>query len=70
MSLKLKDLADSAMARVAGEKKGLKMSRNFSKLLKTHIEKIPVFRLSMMLMKTNELNHSLYYVDENKLVSV
>ena len=54
------------MARVAGEKKRLKMSRNFRKLLKTHIEKMPDFRLSIMLMKKNELNRSLHYVDENK----
>jgi hypothetical protein len=37
-----------------------------SKLLKTHVEKMSAFRLSMMLMKTRELNRSLHYVDENK----
>jgi hypothetical protein len=38
----------------------------FSKLLKTHIEKMSVFRLSTMLMKTRELNRSLHDVDEKK----
>jgi hypothetical protein len=33
-----------------------KMAVNVPKLLKTHIEKMPVFRLSIMLMKTNELS--------------
>jgi len=36
------------------------------KLLKTSIEKMSAFRLSIMLMKTSELNRSLHYVDENK----
>jgi hypothetical protein len=36
------------------------------KLLKKHIEKMSAFRLSIMLMKTSELNRSLHYVDENK----
>jgi len=35
-------------------------------LLKTNGEKMPDFRLSMMLMKTNELNHPLHDVDEKK----
>jgi len=49
------------------EKKGeLKMRREFRKLLKTHTEKMPVFRLSIMFKKTSELNHSLHYVDEKK----
>jgi hypothetical protein len=34
--------------------------------LKTNVEKMPVFRLSTMLMKTKELNGSLHDVDENK----
>ena len=42
------------------------MGRNFHKLLKTHVEKMSVFGLSMMLMKTNELYHSFQDVDENK----
>jgi hypothetical protein len=50
-----------------GEKRGeLKMSPTFCKSLKTNIEKMSVFRLSMMLMKTRELNRSLHYVDEKK----
>ena len=36
--------------------------------MKTHIEKMSVFRLSMIFMKTNELNHSLHDVDEKKVV--
>ena len=36
------------------------------KLLKTHVEKMSVFCLSTMLMKTHELNPSLHDVDENK----
>ena len=35
-------------------------------LLKTHVEKMSVFRLSMMFMKTSELNRCLHYVDEKK----
>jgi hypothetical protein len=42
------------------------MSLTFCKLLKTHIEKMSVFRLSTMLMKTRELNRFLHDVDENK----
>ncbi len=42
------------------------MRLTFSKLLKTNVEKMSVFRLSMMLMKTNELNRSLHDVDEKK----
>jgi len=38
----------------------------FGKLLKTNVEKMSVFRLSMMLMKTRELNRSLHDVDEKK----
>ncbi|MDR3561991.1 MAG: hypothetical protein P4N59_11230 [Negativicutes bacterium] len=51
------------------EKKGGKLGQNFFKLLKTHIEKMPVFRLSMILMKTNELNHSFQDITEKKGVS-
>jgi hypothetical protein len=42
------------------------MGFRFFKLLKTHIEKMSAFRLSMIYMKTNELNHSLQDVDEKK----
>ena len=49
------------------EKKGVKkMGVNCVKLLKTHVEKMPVFRLSTMLMKTHELHHSFHDVDEKK----
>jgi hypothetical protein len=40
------------------------MGLSFANLLKTHIEKMSVYRLSTMLMKTNELNRSLHDVDE------
>jgi hypothetical protein len=66
MSLKVKELADSLLAMVGGKKGDLKMRRKFRKLLKTHIEKMPAFRLSIMLMKTNDLSRSLHYVDERK----
>jgi hypothetical protein len=36
------------------------------KLLKTNVEKMPVFRLSTMLMKPKELKHSLHDVVEKK----
>jgi hypothetical protein len=36
------------------------------KLLKTHIEKMSTFRLSMIFMKTNELSHAFQDVDEKK----
>jgi len=38
----------------------------FPNLLKTHVEKMSVFRLSTMLMKTNEIASSLHDVDEKK----
>jgi hypothetical protein len=42
------------------------MGLTFCKSLKKHVEKMSVFRLSIMLMKTNELNRHLHYVDEKK----
>jgi hypothetical protein len=39
---------------------------SWAKLLKTNGEKMSAFRLSMMLMKTNDLHSSLHDVDENK----
>jgi len=42
------------------------MTLTFSKLLKTNVEKMSVFRLSIMLMKTHELSRSLHDVDEKK----
>jgi hypothetical protein len=49
-----------------GEKGGQKMGQNFFKSLKTNVEKMSAFRLSTMLMKTNELSQSLHDVYENK----
>ena len=42
------------------------MGLKFIKLLKTHVEKMSAFRLSMIFMKTNELGHSFQDVDEKK----
>ncbi|MGA3325870.1 MAG: hypothetical protein ABSF45_15460 [Terriglobia bacterium] len=42
------------------------MRLTFSKLLKTNVEKMSVFRLSIMSMKTRELSRSLHDVDEKK----
>jgi hypothetical protein len=42
------------------------MRQNFIKLLKTHVEKMSAFCLAIMLMKQNELSHSLQDVDEKK----
>jgi hypothetical protein len=44
------------------------MRLNFAKSLKTHVEKMSAFRLAMIFMKTNELNHSCHHIDENKVV--
>jgi hypothetical protein len=49
-----------------GEKKGVKMRPNCTKLLKTHVEKMSIFRLSMIFMKTNKLSRSLQDVGEKK----
>jgi hypothetical protein len=42
------------------------MGKSIAKLLKTNRDNMPVFRLSTMLMKTNELNSSFHDVDEKK----
>jgi hypothetical protein len=47
-------------------KRGRKMRLIFLKLLKTNVEKMSIFRLSTIFMKTNELNHSCHHIDENK----
>ena len=54
----------TAMARE--KKRGEKMGMSYAKFLKTNIEKMSTFRLSIMLMKTRELDHSLHHVDEKK----
>ena len=48
------------------QKKGVKMRQNFTKLLKTNIEKMSGFGLSTMSMKAKELHLSLHDVDEKK----
>jgi hypothetical protein len=42
------------------------MRLTFWKLLKINLEKMSLFHLSMMSMKTNGLDHSLHDVDEKK----
>jgi len=59
-------LIQSSAARVMEKKGELKLRLKFPKLMKTNIEKMSVFRLSMMLMKTNDLHYFLHDVDENK----
>jgi hypothetical protein len=46
------------------KKRGEKMGFGVPNLLKTNIGKMSTFRLSRILMKTNELFHSFHYVDE------
>ncbi len=46
------------------------MGVRFSKLLKTHVEKMSDFSLSTMLMKKKELYPSFHDVDEKKGVAV
>jgi hypothetical protein len=44
----------------------LKMRDRAIMLLKTNVEKMSVYGLAIMLMKTDELNASSHYVDEKK----
>jgi hypothetical protein len=47
------------------KKRGMKnLGLNFFKLLKTHVEKISIFRLSRMLMKPKKLKHPFQDVGE------
>ena len=48
----------TAWGRKPPEKKGKKMRQDFSKLLKTNVEKMSTFRLSMMSMKTKPVTLS------------
>jgi hypothetical protein len=64
--LKLKHLFDPRSPESAEKKGGEKMVVSCLNLLKTNVEKMSLFRLAIMLMKTNQLNHSLHYVDEKK----
>jgi len=54
------------MTGVKKEKGNKKMGLNCRKLLITQAEEIFAFRLSKIFMKTNELDGSLQYIDENK----
>jgi len=65
MLLKLRYLYDVTLAR-RHEKGAKKSGFTLCKLLKIHVEKMSIFRLSTMLVKTNELKHSLHDVDEKK----
>jgi hypothetical protein len=42
------------------------MRQNFIKLLKTHVEKMSVFCLAIILMKTSRLYSACHYLYENK----
>ncbi|MGA3328948.1 MAG: hypothetical protein ABSF45_31240, partial [Terriglobia bacterium] len=48
------------------KKKGRKMDVICVNLLKTYVEKMSLFRLSTIFMKTNELSQSFHDVDEKK----
>jgi hypothetical protein len=48
------------------KKGGKKMGHRFIKLLKTHVEKMSVFRLAIMLQKISRLQSSCHYIDEKK----
>src|SRR5271157_4665516 len=61
-----RSVIDLSTALVREKKRGEKMGMSYGKFLKTNIEKMSTFRLSTMLMKTNELHQSLHDVDENK----
>ncbi|HMD84433.1 MAG TPA: hypothetical protein VKO18_06995 [Terriglobia bacterium] len=60
------ELVQPPMARVA-KKKGKKLRQNFLKLLKTHVEKMSVYRSLAMLMKPKKLKPLSGDVDENKV---
>ena len=64
--IEIKIVSLLSLAGIMGKKRELKIGREFLKLLKTNTEKMSVFRLSIMLKKTNELDDSLHYVDEKK----
>ncbi len=64
--IETKTLIQSSVARLMEKKGELKLRLKFPKIMKTNVEKISVFRLSRMLMKTNGLRHSLHDVEENK----
>jgi len=52
--------------RSAQKTRGEKMKVTSIMLLKTNIEKMPEFRLSIILMKQKKLKPSFHYVDEKK----
>jgi hypothetical protein len=56
-----------ALAAIGGNKNKKRpvLGLNPSKLLKTHVEKMSTFGLTMMSMKTNEIHDSYHYVADN-----
>jgi len=54
------------MAKVARKKRGENSGMKGAKLLRRNGEEMSTFRLSIMLMKTNDLHQALHHVDENK----
>ena len=57
---------NSAAAISAARKKGKKRGVNPGNMLKTQLEKMSAFRLSIMLLKTGLLHAAFHYVDEIK----
>jgi hypothetical protein len=64
--VEIKIVSRSLVARVMEKRGGGNMKVTSIMLVKTNGEKMSVFRLSTILMKTNELNHYLHDVIENK----
>ncbi len=56
----------SSAARAVKKKGDKNMRLMYVKLLKTNIEKMSTFRLSIILMKINELENFIHYVYEKK----
>lgn len=61
-----KKVSKSSGARGMGKKGGQKLRPSNRNLLKGNIEKMSLFRLSIILMKTNKLSLSLHCVGDNK----
>jgi hypothetical protein len=66
MLLKTSRLTNSRRPGLMIKKKGEKQGMSCAKCVKTNGEKMSTFRLSRMLMKTNDLHPSFQDIDENK----
>ena len=64
--VEIKIVSRSLVARVMEKRGGGNMKVTSIMLVKTNGEKMSIFCLSTILMKTNELNHYLHDVIENK----